>query len=150
MGDWHLAHDRPTPEIVRRGGGLLCQPTAENPAKSLGTSLWNFHGSADQSVPVALLRDRIATLRKAGGHPLYTDYVGVDHHVWEWAYTEPAAEADVHSTPSNLSRVPGTTLFETPSLVRKWTPRSAVGRTAGISGTQVISLIQRSWLASCS
>ena len=31
----------------------------------------------------------IAALRKAGGHPLYTEYAGVGHNVWEWAYTEP-------------------------------------------------------------
>jgi predicted peptidase len=57
---------------------------------SLATPLWNFHGDADQAVPVAVSRDRIAALRKAGGHPLYTEYAGVGHNVWEWAYTEPA------------------------------------------------------------
>jgi predicted peptidase len=40
-------------------------------------------------VPVSESRDRIAELRKAGGHPLYTEYADVDHNVWEWAYTEP-------------------------------------------------------------
>jgi hypothetical protein len=39
---------------------------------------------------VATSRERIAALRKAGSHPLYTEYVGVGHNVWEWAYTEPA------------------------------------------------------------
>jgi hypothetical protein len=32
----------------------------------------------------------MAALRKAGGHPLVTEYHGVDHDVWEWAFTEPA------------------------------------------------------------
>jgi predicted peptidase len=51
--------------------------------------MWAFHGAADQSVPVAITRQRIAARRKAGGRPLYTEYAGVDHEVWEWAYTEP-------------------------------------------------------------
>jgi predicted peptidase len=57
---------------------------------SLETPLWNFHGDSDKSVPVELSRDRIAARRKAGGHPIYTEYPGVDHNVWQWAFTEPA------------------------------------------------------------
>ena len=30
-----------------------------------------------------------SALRKAGGRPLYTEYAGVEHNVWQWAYTEP-------------------------------------------------------------
>ena len=52
--------------------------------------LWNFHGDADKTVPVAISRERIAALRKAGGQPIDTEYPGVDHNVWEWAYTEPS------------------------------------------------------------
>ncbi len=44
---------------------------------------------SDQTVPVSVSRDRIAARQKAGGHPLYTEYAGVDHEVWEWAFTEP-------------------------------------------------------------
>jgi predicted peptidase len=54
------------------------------------TPLWNFHGDSDQVVPVSLSRDRIAARKKSGGNPLSTEYAGVDHNVWEWAYTEPA------------------------------------------------------------
>ncbi len=64
--------------------------TSEDGAKSIGTPVWNFHGDADQVVPVALSRDRIASLRKAGGHPLQTEYAGVNHNVWEWVFTEPS------------------------------------------------------------
>jgi predicted peptidase len=52
--------------------------------------MWVFHGNADRTVPVTVSRNRIAALRKAGGRPLYTEYAGVDHNVWEWAFTEPA------------------------------------------------------------
>jgi len=53
------------------------------------TELWAFHGAIDQTVAVMITRERIAARRKAGGRPLYTEYAGVDHEVWEWAYTEP-------------------------------------------------------------
>ena len=43
------------------------------------------------------VRDRIAALRKAGGHPLSTEYAGVGHNVREWAYTEPALVSWVFS-----------------------------------------------------
>jgi len=56
---------------------------------SIETPVWNFHGDADQTVSVSMSRERIAARRKAGGHPLYTEYAGVDHNVWEWAFTEP-------------------------------------------------------------
>jgi len=87
-GSWHLSAYRPkffAAAVVCCGSN-----TAEDATKSIRTPLWNFHGDADQSVPVALSRDRIAALRKAGGHPLYTEYAGVDHNVWEWAFTEPS------------------------------------------------------------
>ena len=65
-------------------------PTPESATESIGTPLWSFHGDADQTVPVTVSRDRIAALRKAGAHPLYTEYAGVDHNVWQWAFTEPS------------------------------------------------------------
>jgi predicted peptidase len=86
-GTWHMTAQRP--KLFAAAVACCGSQTAEDPTASLGTPLWNFHGSADKSVPVALSRDRIAALRKAGGQPLYTEYAGVDHNVWEWAYTEP-------------------------------------------------------------
>ena len=62
----------------------------DDPLQSADTPLWAFHGDADKTVPVATSRERIAALRKAGAHPLYTEYAGVDHEVWQWAFTEPA------------------------------------------------------------
>ena len=54
-----------------------------------GTPLCSFHGDADRTVPVSVSRNRVAARRTAGGRPLYTEYPGVDHNAWEWAYTEP-------------------------------------------------------------
>ena len=47
-------------------------------------------GDADTTVPVAVTRARIAVLRKAGAHPLVTEYAGVNHNSSEWAFTVPA------------------------------------------------------------
>ncbi len=63
--------------------------STEDGTGSIETPVWNFHGAADQTVPVSMSRERIAARRKAGGTPLYTEYEGVDHNVWEWAFTEP-------------------------------------------------------------
>lgn len=56
---------------------------------SLPTSVWSFQGDADATVPPALSRERVAARQKAGGNTRYTEYAGVAHNVWEWAYTEP-------------------------------------------------------------
>jgi predicted peptidase len=63
--------------------------TLEDGTGSIDTPLWNFHGDADQTVPITVSRQRIEARRKAGGKPLYTEYAGVDHNVWQWAFTEP-------------------------------------------------------------
>ena len=63
--------------------------STENGTESLRTPMWAFHGDADSTVPVATTRDRIAARRSAGGHPLYTEYPGVNHECYEWAFTEP-------------------------------------------------------------
>jgi len=87
-GTWHMTAQR---KKFFAAAAICCGgTTAEEATESMGTPLWVFHGDADQTVPVSESRDRIAALGKAGGHPLYTEYAGVDHNVWEWAYTEPA------------------------------------------------------------
>jgi predicted peptidase len=87
-GVWNVIAGRPQ----FFAAALICcaSESTENGTESLGTPLWNFHGDLDKTVPVSLSRDRMAARRKAGGHPLYTEYVGVDHTVWQWAFTEPA------------------------------------------------------------
>jgi predicted peptidase len=87
-GAWHMIAHRPR---LFAGAVICCGSATLEPAtKSLGTAIWNFHGDADSTVPVAISRARIEALRKAGGHPLSTEYSGVAHNAWEWAYTEPA------------------------------------------------------------
>ena len=87
-GAWHMIAQRPkffAAAVICCGGVGL-----DSAAAAVSTPLWNFHGDTDDTVPVKLSRDRIAALRKAGGHPLSTEYAGVGHNVWQWAYTEPS------------------------------------------------------------
>ena len=53
------------------------------------TPIWNFHGDKDGIEPVATSRRIIQEIRKVGGRPRYTEYPGVEHNSFMWAYTEP-------------------------------------------------------------
>jgi predicted peptidase len=86
-GTWNMLSSRPR----FFAAAVICcgSRSTEDGSESLETPLWAFHGDADQTVPVTLSRDRIAARRRAGGRPLYTEYAGVDHNCWQWAFTEP-------------------------------------------------------------
>jgi predicted peptidase len=87
-GVWNMTAHR---QQIFAAAVVCCgSPTAEDATQSIATPLWAFQGDADQTVDPATSRDRIAALRKAGAHPLYTEYAGVDHNVWQWAFTEPS------------------------------------------------------------
>jgi predicted peptidase len=86
-GTWNMIASRPQ----FFAAAVICcgSISKDDGTESIATPLWNFHGEADATVPVAISRERIAARRKAGGRPLSTEYAGVDHNVWEWAFTEP-------------------------------------------------------------
>jgi len=88
-GVWNMIANRPhffAAAVVCCGG-----VSPDDGTGSIDTPLWDFHGDSDEIVPVSSSRDRIAARRKAGGHPLYTEYAGVDHDgVVKLAFTEPA------------------------------------------------------------
>jgi len=94
-GTWNMIASRPG--FFAAAAPCCGSASKDDGTGSLETPLWNFHGDADQTVPVSLSRDRIAARRKAGSHPLSTEYAGVDHNVWEWAYTEPSLVSWVFS-----------------------------------------------------
>ncbi len=87
-GVWNLTAHRP--QYFAAAVSCCGSATKDAAALSAATPLWNFHGDADQTVPVAVSRGRIAALKTAGARPSVTEYAGVGHNVWEWAYTEPA------------------------------------------------------------
>jgi len=86
-GVWNVIASRPH----FFAAAVICcgSRSTENGTEAIDTPVWVFQGDADKTVPVSLSRERIAARRKAGGHPLYTEYAGVDHNCWEWAFTEP-------------------------------------------------------------
>jgi predicted peptidase len=86
-GAWHMLAQRPS---VFAAAVICCGSRSLDDPAAAKTPLWNFHGAADDTVPVAVSRERIAALRKTGRHPLSTEYAGVGHNVWQWAYTEPS------------------------------------------------------------
>jgi predicted peptidase len=86
-GAWHLLTGRPT---FFAGAAICCGSRSVDAVEGIRTPLWNFHGDADNTVPVEVSRDRISAIRKAGARPLATEYAGVGHNVWEWVYTEPS------------------------------------------------------------
>jgi predicted peptidase len=51
--------------------------------------VWAFHGKNDKAVPVDCSRSMIEMMRKAGGHPRYSEYRGIGHTSWIQAYAEP-------------------------------------------------------------
>jgi len=87
-GVWNIIANRP--ELFAAAIPCCGSASSEKGSEAIATPLWNFHGDADRTAPVSVSRDRMAARRKAGGHPLYTEYAGVDHESWQWAYTEPA------------------------------------------------------------
>ena len=87
-GVWHMTAERP--RLFAAAVACCGSASLDSPAKSASTPFWNFHGDADQTVRVAISRERIAALRKAGARPLSTEYAGVGHNAWEWAFTEPS------------------------------------------------------------
>ncbi|MED4239636.1 chitobiase/beta-hexosaminidase C-terminal domain-containing protein [Priestia megaterium] len=52
-------------------------------------TIWAFHAEDDSIIPVAYSRNIIEAIKKAGGHPLYTEYpkeLKYDHASWVPAY----------------------------------------------------------------
>jgi len=52
-------------------------------SKIVNMPIWDFHGAKDKNVPVSGSRDMIAAIKKAGGHPEYTEYPDEGHNIWE-------------------------------------------------------------------
>jgi predicted peptidase len=88
-GVWNILANRENffAAAVITSGGV----SADDGTGSVATPLWDFHGESDEVVPVSSARERITARRKAGGHPLYTEYAGADHDsVTRLGFTEPS------------------------------------------------------------
>jgi predicted peptidase len=106
-GTWNVITNRPG----FFAAAVICcgSITLDDGTGSIITPVWNFHGDADKTVPVSVSRERIAARRKAGGRPISTEYAGVDHNVWEWAFTEPELPKWLFAQKSSLTPAPVST-----------------------------------------
>jgi poly(3-hydroxybutyrate) depolymerase len=86
-GVWHM--------IARRPGYFAAAvpvcglPDFSDAALMKGTPIWSFNGELDPIEPAAQQRRWIDEVLKAGASPIYTEYAGVEHEAFMWAYTEP-------------------------------------------------------------
>jgi predicted peptidase len=87
-GTWHMIAHRPG--FFAAAVPVCGHPDLATAGAGAGVPIWNFHGEKDDVEPVETSRRMIDALRKAGGHPGHTEYPGVGHNVFLWAYTEPA------------------------------------------------------------
>jgi predicted peptidase len=54
------------------------------------TSLWLFHGDADEVIPVKFSRDYFKRLQNLKADVLYSEYRGIKHNSWANAFNEPS------------------------------------------------------------
>ncbi len=87
-GTWHMIAQRPG--FFAAAVPVCGHPDLATASRVASVPIWNFHGQEDDVEPVKSSRRMIDALREAGGHPRYTEYPGVGHDVFMWAYTEPA------------------------------------------------------------
>jgi predicted peptidase len=87
-GTWHMIAQRPG--FFAAAVPVCGHPDLATVPTVARVPIWNFHGDADDVEPVQTSRRMIEALRKAGAYPRYTEYPGVGHDVFMWAYTEPA------------------------------------------------------------
>ncbi len=87
-GTWHMIAHRP--RFFAAAVPVCGHPLPATAAAVKDVPIWNFHGAVDDVEPVETSRVMIDAIRKAGGRPRHTEYAGVGHNVFMWAYTEPA------------------------------------------------------------
>lgn len=59
-------------------------------ARHLGrVPTWIFHGEIDPAVPVVQSRQAADAIRLAGGDVRYTEFLGMEHNVWDAVYSSP-------------------------------------------------------------
>jgi len=80
-GTWQFICTRPdlfaAAMPVSGGGNPKLAP------KSVHVAVWAFNGTKDRNVPVSGSRDMIAAIKKAGGHPEYTEFPDEGHNIWD-------------------------------------------------------------------
>ena len=86
-GTWQFICTRPdlfAAAVPVCGGG-----DPELASKIVNMPIWAFHGAKDKNVPVSGSRDMISVIKKAGGHPQYTEYPNEAHNIWNQVIETP-------------------------------------------------------------
>jgi predicted peptidase len=88
LGTWELICRAPD---VFAAAVPLCSPpySFSYTARLAKIPIWAFNGANEDPEILSLSRKMIAALRKLGGAVRYTEYAGVGHEVWEYAFKEP-------------------------------------------------------------
>jgi predicted peptidase len=88
FGTWDMIQRRPkffAAAVPMCGGAdVNCAPEIKD------VPIWAFHNKGDDTVKVKRSYDMIEAIKKAGGHPIYTEYDVNNHNCWEPAYNDPA------------------------------------------------------------
>ncbi len=50
--------------------------------------IWAVHGTADEVIPASHSREMINAINSQGGHPKFSELIGVGHDSWKYAYDE--------------------------------------------------------------
>jgi len=86
FGTWDMIQRRPkffAAAVPLCGGGdVNCAPSIQD------VPIWAFHNKGDNSVKSKRSRDMIEAIKKAGGHPIYTEYNVDSHNCWDAAYND--------------------------------------------------------------
>jgi predicted peptidase len=87
-GTWDILARRP--DLFAAGVPICGGGDETTAAKIAKIPIWVFHGAKDPAVKVERSRRMIEALKKAGGHPKYTEYSDEGHFSWVPAYKDPA------------------------------------------------------------
>jgi predicted peptidase len=87
FGTWDLVERRP--EFFAAAMPICARGDTAEAAKLKNLPIWAFHGDADPIVPVRYTKEMVEAIRKAGGTPKMTIYVGVGHDSWSATYANP-------------------------------------------------------------
>ena len=80
-GSWHFICTRP--DLFAAAIPVCGGEDPKLAANAVDVSVWAFHGEKDRNVLVQQSRDMIAAIKKAGGHPRYTEFPDAGHDIWD-------------------------------------------------------------------
>ena len=80
-GTWHFicAH----PDMFAAAIPMAGEGNPDLAKNIIDVPLWAFHGRRDRNVMVRGSRDMIEAIKKAGGHPRYTEFADAYHDIWK-------------------------------------------------------------------